>query len=166
MLGDAVDDVASALELREVDSSFEGVAAAAGSCSSAARVQVLRALLGRATREERDFLVRLMFGELRQGALEGVLMEAVARASGVAAARIRRAAMLAGDLAVVASAALAGGEHALSRFILQPFQPVQPMLAQSASKIRREHPRNPLTLRPRMPASPCKKKEQNRLPRV
>jgi len=134
-VGDGVDDVAASLELREVDATFDRVAAASGSGSSAARVQVLRELLGRATRDEQDFLVRLMFGELRQGALEGVLMEDVARASGIAAARIRRAAMLAGDLAVVASAALAGGEPALSRFILQPFQPVQPMLADSASDV-------------------------------
>src|SRR5262245_51416495 len=123
------------LELREVDAAFDRVAAASGSGSAAARVQQVRALLGRATRDEQDFLVRLMFGELRQGALEGVLMEAVARASGVGAARVRRAAMLAGDLAAVAEAALTGGEAALARFTLRPFQPVQPMLADSASDV-------------------------------
>jgi DNA ligase-1 len=76
-----------------------------------------------------------MFGELRQGALEGVLAEAVAKASSIAPARIRRAAMLAGELASVARTALVEGDAALSRFILQPFQPVQPMLADSASDV-------------------------------
>ena len=137
--GESTGDVAPAnapsLDLREVDATFDRVAAASGSGSSAARADILRALLARATRDEQDFLVRLMFGELRQGALEGVLMEAVARASGIGAARIRRAAMLAGDLAVVARAALTDGERALSRFILQPFQPVQPMLADSAGDV-------------------------------
>jgi DNA ligase-1 len=123
------------LELREVDAAFDRVAAASGSGSAAARVQLVRAMLARATRDEQDFLVRLMFGELRQGALEGVLTEAVARASGISAARVRRATMLAGDLAIVAKAALTDGEQALSRFILQPFQPVQPMLAESASDV-------------------------------
>src|SRR5262245_38399009 len=123
------------LQLREVDAEFDRVAGASGSGSAAARVQLVRVLLARATRDEQDFLVRLMFGELRQGALEGVLMEAVARASGITAARIRRATMLAGDLAVVAKAAPTDGEAALSRFILQPFQPVQPMLADSASDV-------------------------------
>ena len=78
--------------------------------SAAAKSRILRELLARATPDEQDFLVRLMFGELRQGALEGVLVEAVARASGIAAARVRRAAMLAGDLAPVARAALVEGE--------------------------------------------------------
>ena len=76
--------------LREVDAAFDRVAATSGPGSSSARAQVLRDLLGRATREEQDFLIRLMFGELRQGALEGVLLEAVARASGIAAARDRK----------------------------------------------------------------------------
>src|SRR5262245_24277064 len=137
--GESGSDVQAAdtpsLELREVDAAFDRVAAASGSGSAAARVQQVRALLGRATRDEQDFLVRLMFGELRQGALEAGMMEGVARASGITAAGIRRATMLAGDLAIVAKAALTDGEAALSRFILQPFQPVQPMLAESASDV-------------------------------
>ena len=59
---------------------------------------MLRHLLGRATADEQDFLARLLFGELRQGALEGVLVEAVARAAAIAPARVRRAAMMAGAL--------------------------------------------------------------------
>jgi len=126
---------APTLDVRDVDAAFDRVAATSGAGSSAARGQLLRDLLARATRDEQEFLVRLMFGELRQGALEGVLAEAVAKASSIAPARIRRAAMLAGDLAIVARTALVDGDAALSRFILQPFQPVQPMLADSASDV-------------------------------
>ena len=133
----------SSLELADVDRSFERVATAAGAGSASAKAQILRELLGRATRDEQDFLVRLIFGELRQGALEGILVEAVARASAISASRIRRAAMLAGDLAPVARTALEGGkersteqaDEALSRFMIQLFQPVQPMLADSAADV-------------------------------
>jgi DNA ligase-1 len=123
------------LELGEVDAAFDRLAATAGAGSAASRSQLLRQLLGRATRDEQDFLIRLLFGELRQGALEGVLIEAVARASGIGAARIRRATMFAGELAAVAGVALAEGEAALARFTLRPFQPVQPMLADSAADV-------------------------------
>ena len=126
---------APSLDLGEVDAAFDRIAAASGAGSAASRAQLLRQLLGRATRDEQAFLIRLLFGELRQGALEGVLIDAVARASGIAPARIRRAAMLAGDLAPVARTALVEGEAALSQFILRPFQPVQPMLADSASDV-------------------------------
>ena len=121
------------LELRDVDALFDRIAAVSGSGSAAARAQLLRELMSAATADEQDFLFRLLFGELRQGALEGVLTDAVARASGLPAARIRRAAMLAGDLAPVARAALVEGEAGLAQFALRPFQPVQPMLADSAA---------------------------------
>jgi len=123
------------LDVRDVDAAFDRLAATAGGGSTASRAQLLRELFGRATREEQDFLARLLFGELRQGALEGVLTDAIARASGIAPARIRRAAMLAGDLTAVAQAALVDGDEGLSRFILRPFQPVQPMLADSAADV-------------------------------
>jgi len=123
------------LTLREVDETFARIATVKGSGSTAARLEQLRDLMRRATRAEQDFLARLLFGELRQGALEGVLLEAVARASGVAAASIRRAVMMAGALAPVARAALAGGETGLSSFGVQLFQPVQPMLAQPAEEV-------------------------------
>src|SRR5262249_18288638 len=76
-----------------------------------------------------------LFGGLRQGALEGVFVDAVAKASNVPAATIRRATMLAGEIGAVARAALTDGEGALDRFVLQPFHPVQPMLADSASDV-------------------------------
>jgi DNA ligase-1 len=134
-LRDTIPAETATLELTEVDQCFARVASATGTGSSATRSRILRDLLGRATRDEQDFIVRLVFGELRQGALEGVLVEAVARASAVPPARLRRAAMVAGALAPVARAALLEGDAALARFMLQLFQPVQPMLAQSAEDI-------------------------------
>ena len=122
---------AASLDLADVDAAFDRVASASGR----ARAEQVRALLARATRDEQDFLARLLFGELRQGALEGVLVEAIARAGGVDAARVRRAAMLAGDLAPVAHALLGDRDQTLSRFVLRPFQPVQPMLADSAADV-------------------------------
>ena len=89
--------------------------AVSGAGSGRERSRLLRELLARATPPEQDFLARLLFGELRQGALEGVLLDAVARAAEVRAAAVRRAAMMAGDLAPVARAALADGETALAR---------------------------------------------------
>ena len=135
----AMRDVPSAaiatLDLQDVDASFERLAAASGPGSAGARAELLRELMARATAGEQDFLIRLLLGELRQGALEGVLTDAVARASTRPPADVRRAAMLAGDLASVAQAAMSGDRVSLSRFILQPFQPLQPMLADSAADV-------------------------------
>src|SRR5579871_1701107 len=97
---------APTLDVADVDAAFDRLAATSGAGSASSRDAQLRQLFGRATRAEQDFLARLLFGELRQGALEGVLTDAVARAAGVPAADVRRAAMLAGDLAPVAHAAL------------------------------------------------------------
>ena len=81
------------LTLAEVDPAFERVAATRGAGSTAARVRQLRDLLARATSDEQGFLARLLFGEIRQGALESVITDAVARAAGLPAARVRRAVM-------------------------------------------------------------------------
>ena len=126
---------APVLQLGEVDEMFDRIAATTGRGAPVERVRLFRGLLERATADEQDFLVRLLFGELRQGALEAVLAEAVARAANVSAEVIRRAVMIAGGLPPVARAALAGGELDLARLDLQLFQPVQPMLAQTASDI-------------------------------
>ena len=124
---------APVLHLGEVDDAFGRIAAMTGRGSAADRVRLLHSLLQQATADEQDFLIRLLFGELRQGALEAVLADAVARAADISPEAIRRAAMMAGALAPVAHAALASGD--LSRFELQLFRPVQPMLAQTASDI-------------------------------
>lgn len=123
---------APSLSLREVDARLGEIAGASGRGSAAQRTQLLGALFARATREEQDFLVRLLIGELRQGALEGVLAEAIARAAAVPPERVRRAAMLSGHLPVVAREALAHGEAGLAEFRLELLRPIQPMLAQTA----------------------------------
>jgi DNA ligase-1 len=125
-----------ALRLIDVDEIFARIATTRGAGAANARQHQLRDLMGRATAEEQDFLARLIFGELRQGALEGVLVEAVAKASGITPAAIRRALMMAGALAPVARASLEHGEAGLSSFGVQIFQPVQPMLAQPAASMR------------------------------
>jgi DNA ligase-1 len=121
------------IELTEVDASFDRITrVAAGKGSSGERQRLLRELLVRATREEQDFLFRLVTGELRQGAVEGIMLEAVARAAAMPADSVRRARMMAGDLPKVARAALTGGGAELATFATQLFRPVQPMLAGSA----------------------------------
>jgi len=123
------------LTLREVDAAFDGIAATAGKGSAAQRSARLRALFERATAPEQDFLLRLLVGELRQGALEGVMLDAIAAASGMPAADVRRAAMVSGELGVVARVALAEGAGGLARFAVALHRPVQPMLAQPAADI-------------------------------
>jgi len=129
--GDLAADSAS-LELAEVDAALEQIAKAAGKGSADARQRLLRELLSRATRDEQLFLGRLVMGELRQGALEGMVADAVARAAAVPAEDVRRGLMLVGDLPTVARAALTQGSAGLSRFSVQLFRPVLPMLAETA----------------------------------
>jgi DNA ligase 1 len=121
------------LEVLEVQRAFEELRAATGPGSQARRREVLTGLFSRATGPEQGFLRGLLLGELRQGALEGLMVEAVARAAGLPAADVRRAAMMAGDLGEVAGAALSEGAPGLSRFRLTVLRPVLPMLAQSAA---------------------------------
>jgi DNA ligase-1 len=127
---------AATLELGEVDAVLAAVAAASGAGSAERKRRLLGELLARATSEEQRFLAGLLMGELRQGALEGIVTDAVAKAAGLPPARVRRAAMLAGDLPAVAAAALEGGEAALTAFAVQLFRPVLPMLADSAEDER------------------------------
>jgi DNA ligase 1 len=120
------------LTIGDVDRALGELAAASGRGSAGARRRILDELVGRAVAEERDFLLRLIGGELRQGALEGIMVEAIARAAAVDAGRVRRALMLAGDVGAVAEAALADGGSGLDRFSIQIFRPLLPMLAQPA----------------------------------
>ena len=124
------------LTLSEVDAAFARVAGVAGKGSVGEKLRLLRELLARATRDEQRFLVSLVVGELRQGALEGLVVEAVAQAASVPAERVRRAVMAAGDLPSVAKAALLEGDAGLSRFAIRLFRPVLPMLADSADDVR------------------------------
>jgi DNA ligase-1 len=123
------------LTVAGVHATFTEIGLAAGAGSQARRTALLRELFEAATEGEQTFLRRLLGGELRQGALIGVMADAVARAADVPAADIRRAAMLAGDLPAVAAAALSDGADALVDFRLQVGRPVGPMLAQTASGV-------------------------------
>jgi ATP-dependent DNA ligase I len=123
------------LELLEVDAALRAVGDARGSGSQARRKSELDRLFSRSTEPEQRFLTALLLGELRQGALEGVMVDAVARAARVPAADVRRASMLAGELGSVAAAALEEGRAGLARFRLTVLRPIQPMLAQTAEDI-------------------------------
>jgi len=120
------------LELAEVDAALRAIGAAAGPGSQAVRRNALAELFGRATEPEQRFLQALLHGELRQGALESIVADAVARAAGVPVRDVRRALMLAGNLGAVATAALSEGGGGLATFRLEVLRPVQPMLAQTA----------------------------------
>jgi DNA ligase-1 len=123
------------LELLEVDAAVSRIAGMTGRGSQASRRDELAAIFARATDLEQRFLVGLLLGELRQGALEGVMTDAVAKAAGVPVTNVRRAVMLAADLGEVASVAIAGGLAGLARFRLTVLRPVQPMLAQTADSV-------------------------------
>jgi ATP-dependent DNA ligase I len=133
---------APALTLTETDQALGEIGARSGPGSQAARRRLLGGLMARATRTEREFLVRLLAGDLRQGALDGVMTDAIARAAGVPAAAVRRAYQLSGSLADAAVAALApAGDRqadpaaALSAVSLRVGRPVRPMLAASAPTV-------------------------------
>ena len=125
----------ASLTVGEVDAAFAAIGGLSGAGSQGARRAALGALFARATEREQRFLRALLAGDLRQGALEGVMAEAAARAAGVPAATLRRALMLRGDLGAVAAAALGGGVEALGAFRLEVGRPVRPMLASPAADI-------------------------------
>lgn len=125
----------ASLEVNEVDRTFQTILAATGSGSQRQRLEILHQMLARATELEQQFLMSLLMGEIRQGALEAVMVEALARASGAPVERVRRSVMLAGDIAKVARALLEHGEAALAQYDVQLFRPLQPMLAGSAEDV-------------------------------
>jgi len=131
------------LTVTETDAVFSAVGAVAGTGTQAGRRRLLADLFGRATAAERGFLTRLLSGELHQGALEGVMIEAVARAAGVPADEVRRAHLLGGSLPAVAAAALtaagngpaAPADSAASAIGLEVGRPLRPMLASTATSV-------------------------------
>jgi DNA ligase-1 len=125
----------STLSVLEVHGLFEQVSAVSGAGSRQARSELVSRLFGSATPAEQDFLRRLATGELRQGALDGLMLEAIAAASGSSVTAVRRASMLCGATLPVAAAALSGGEQALSGFGLEVGRPVRPMLASTAADL-------------------------------
>ncbi|MFC4946978.1 ATP-dependent DNA ligase [Pseudonocardia sp. GCM10023141] len=123
------------LTVAAVDATLEELAGTSGAGSTKRRTELLGAMFGAATAEEQQFLTRLLGGELRHGALEGVMLEAVAAASGVAAAVVRRAFFLSGRLPDTAALALTGGTEALEAVRMEVGRPVRPMLASPADTL-------------------------------
>jgi DNA ligase-1 len=121
------------LSIAEVDRRVGVIAAIRGGGSAARREEALQDLFTRLTAEEQKFLLHLLGGELRQGALSGLMLDAVAAAASIPVDSVRRAAMYANSLAAVASAALLYGAEGLERFALELFSPISPMLAQTAA---------------------------------
>src|SRR5258706_2765800 len=116
------------LQLRDLDETLEKVATTSGKGSAGEKQRLLTDLFSKATAEEQDFLFRLLTGELRQGALEGIMVEAVAKARELPASDVRRAMMLAGNLGAVAK-----GD--LKSFAIELFRPIKPMLAKTANDV-------------------------------
>ncbi|QUH00182.1 ATP-dependent DNA ligase [Saccharopolyspora erythraea] len=134
----ALDPVAAgepSLTVAEVDAAIDALRGIGGAGSGQRRTELLADLLSRATAAEQEFLVRLLGGELRQGALEGVMLEAIASAAEVRPDAVRRAFMLSGRLPATAEAALRGGEEELGGFRLEVGRPLRPMLASPAETL-------------------------------
>jgi DNA ligase 1 len=123
------------LSVADLDAAISQIQAATGSGSARTRKQLLADLLGRATEAEGGFVTRLLTGELRQGALAGVMVDAVAKAAGVPADLARRALMLSGDLTRTAEIAMSSGEDGLRAIGLELFRPIFPMLASTAASV-------------------------------
>jgi DNA ligase 1 len=127
--------VEPSLTVHGVDAAFTEIGAVAGKGSQARRSGLINALFSAASEAEQTFLRRLLGGELRQGALIGLMADAVAKAADVRAPEVRRAAMLSGNLPAVAAEVLSGGRPALDQFTLEVGRPVGPMLAQTATGV-------------------------------
>jgi DNA ligase 1 len=123
------------LTLGDVDGCFDRLEATSGAGSQSERAELLRGLFAQATEPEQILLRQLIIGEVRTGALAGVVADAVADAAEVGADELRRAAMMSGSLAVAATAALFGGADALGAIGLKVLNPIQPMLASPASGV-------------------------------
>ncbi|MFF8195349.1 ATP-dependent DNA ligase [Streptomyces bobili] len=126
---------APTLTVREVDARLTALGALSGPGSQAERARLVGELMGAATEDEQRFLIALITGEVRQGALDAVAVEGLAEATAAPPADVRRAVMLAGSLQTVAEALLTDGPAALERFRLTVGRPVLPMLAHTASSV-------------------------------
>jgi DNA ligase 1 len=121
--------------IEELDRAIDRVQVTTGSGSAGERRRILTDLLGRATEEEADFVKRLFTGGLRQGALAGLMADAVAKAAGVSGTIARRALMLSGDLSRTAEIAMTEGEEGLREVGFELFRPILPMLASTAANV-------------------------------
>ena len=125
----------ASLTVEDLDRAISDLQRSTGSGSAARRRELLDGLLGRATAAEAGFIRRLLTGELRQGALAGLMVDAIAKAAAVPADVARRAFMLSGDLTRTAQVAMTEGEEGLRAFSLELFRPVLPMLASTAESV-------------------------------
>ena len=123
------------VELTEVDSTLDRLGGLTGSGSMGARRDGVAGLFGRLTTKEQDFLRNLVTGNVRQGALDSVMLDAIAEAAGLSLSAVRRAAMFSAPTGPIARAALTGGEGALAEFTLMVGRPVRPMLAGTAPDV-------------------------------
>lgn len=123
------------LTLSDLDQTFESIAADRGAGSAERKTAQLQRLFSRAAPPQREFLVQLILGEIRQGAVEGLLLDAIAKAARLAAADVRRAMMFSGNVGDVARAAMEEGAAGLERFSFRLFTPVSPMLAATAEDV-------------------------------
>ena len=123
------------LTIVDVDRVIDEIERATGSGSARRRSELLADLLGRATEEEAAFLRRLFTGELRQGALAGVMADTIAEAAGVPGEIVRRALMLSGDLTRMAQVAMTEGEEGLRAVGFEIFRPILPMLASTVASV-------------------------------
>lgn len=126
---------ASTLTVQEVHDTFGEISAVSGSGSKTRRTALVAGLFARATVDEQAYLRKLVTGELRQGALDGLMLEAIAVAADVPAPAVRRASMLCGATIPVAVAALTEGLSGLAGFGLEVGRPLRPMLASSAPHV-------------------------------
>ncbi|MCA1834155.1 MAG: ATP-dependent DNA ligase [Actinobacteria bacterium] len=123
------------LTISDFDSAIDRIRETTGPGSASARGEILRDLLARATHDENDYIRRILTGELRQGALEGIATDAIARASGQPLELVRRALMLSGNLGETARRALRDGKEGLAAVGLQVLRPIKPMLASTADDV-------------------------------
>jgi ATP-dependent DNA ligase I len=132
---DAAPAVKPSLTIGDLDRAITDVQDATGPGSAGRRRDILRALLERATEDEADFVKRLLTGELRQGALAGLMIDAIAKAASVPGELARRALMLSGDLTRTAEVAMTSGEEGLRAVGFELFTPIFPMLASTAESV-------------------------------
>jgi DNA ligase-1 len=125
----------ASLSATDLDRAIDEIEEATGSGSASRRKQLLAELLGRATEPEAEFVRRLFTGELRQGALAGLMVDAVAKAAGVSGEIARRALMLSGDLTRMAEIAMTEGEEGLRNVGFEIFRPILPMLASTSTSV-------------------------------
>ncbi|MCK4457024.1 MAG: hypothetical protein KAW39_04715, partial [Thermoplasmata archaeon] len=123
------------LSILDVQRSFDEIAKVSGRDSVSRRTNLMKALLGRASDDEREMILRDLFQEMRHGVSEGVMLEAIADASGAGINLVRRAHMLSGDIGGVAQVALTAGPSGLERLGLSLLKPVKPMLGELAESL-------------------------------